>query len=1058
MKRYILLFTALVFSANVWAQTKTILGKVTDTLDNSPLVGATVVAKNPKGEQKGATTDLQGNYRLINIPADYDQITFSFIGMTTMVEKIGNRTVINAVMSHSEAAIDAVVVTALGLTREARSLNYSRQGVDGEALSETRTPDFVTSLIGKVAGVQVNSAGQNTGSAGIVIRGYTSATSDNNAIFVVDGVIMENNVVGGERGSLDYGNGMGDINPADIESIEVLKGPNAAALYGSRASNGVIMITTKKSAGKGLKATFSNSTMFQRIGQYPEYQNTFGVGMDLDIQTSNIMDLPNPITGSRYRSWGPMMLGQPYMAIDGTERPYLPQPDNIRDFYQTSTLMTNMVTIEGGNSDNNTRLSYTNYIGNSVVDNINNQLKNTLTLNQVNKFASWLRLDSRITYIYDDVKNRQYLNSNNRNPVNTYVHMARSTSLSELYTYKDENGNEIGTNRNSSNPFWIINENPTRDTRDRLQSAFKLNVKLPYGFSLTGRAGTDFFWWEGTSFQNMGGLYDPNGRVDQFTEFYKSVTFEGMALWEKRYGKFSFNAMGGTSTNTRSSDRRDQSVIGLVQPGFIHITNTTEKSFPTQRGYKRRTNSIYGSVSVGYGDFIYLDATARNDWSSTLPANNCSYFYPSIGTSFVFSELFNGSGLKKAISLGKFRLSFAGVGNDTAPYRIAREYVLPGLFNGQPYAAIDGRTMNSPTMKPELTNSLETGLDMAFWKDRVSFDFTWYNSSTLNQIIMGYVTTTSGYERRYFNAGEIRNRGFEISLRGKPVQTKKFKWSSMVNYSKNNSKVISLLDEYDVTSITLQSASNANVNVEVGQPYGYIRGIGVKRNEYGQMIMPDGASPSEFEQVENMGFGTSSPDWLLGVSNELSWKGLSLSFLVDVRWGGIMYCNTFSKMMTNGMTTVNLDGRIGYALSKQIYNENDTEMTHGIQWPNAVQRVYGDDGVTVVGYKPVTKYFSPSGYEYTRSSINEFSIFNASYVKLRQVVLGYTLPATFVKKLPFSNIRVSLVTQNPWIIYQKTPRGVDPESASTSGNGRGIENGSLPPIATYGFNISFSTK
>ena len=1055
MKKIVLILIAVLSSAVLSAQEKTLSGRVTESDTGEPLIGVSVLVKNGKGNVKGTATGPDGKYS-IKIDKEDTEVTFQYIGMESVTRTIGNNQVINVVMKTETQMVDKVVVIAGGGSRARRALEASQQSVDAEQLMDVRTPDFVSSLAGKVAGLVVNPAGQNTGSASIVLRGNSSATADNNAIFVVDGVIMENGAVGGESSSLDFGNGMGDINPNDIASIEVLKGPNATALYGSRAANGVIMITTKQSSGTGIKVHFQNSTMFQRILQYPEYQNTFGVGMDLDIQTSNTMYLPNPKTGSRYRSWGPMMLGQPYIAIDGKERAYLPQPDNIKDFYQSASLITNAVTIEGGTRENSMRLSYTNYSGNSVVEGMNQNNKHTIGLNLNNNFTKALTLTSRITFIHDDVKNRQYLNANTRNPVNAYVHMARSTSLDELRDYKDEFGYEQSTNRNTSNPYWLINENPTHDVRDRLQGAFNLRYKLPWNITLAGRAGVEFYWMQGTLFQNLGGFYDPAGRVEEFTEFFNSITLEGTATWNKNFGDtFSVTAMAGASTNTRSRDKRTQTVIGLVQPDFIHISNTTDKITPVQDMYKRATNSGYGSVSLGYKGMLYLNATARNDWSSTLPLDNCSFFYPSIGTSFLFSELLKGAINPNVLTSGKLRFSYAMVGNDTAPYRIAQTYAIGGIFNGVPYGSVS-TTMNNPELKPEITQSWEAGLEMSLFRDRLSFDVTWYKASTYNQIVQAYVSPTSGYQRRYFNAGEIRNSGLEVSFHATPVRKRNFSWSTDINFAKNNSMVVSLLEEYNVNSLTLYSTSNTSVNVEVGQPYGYIRGVGVLRNEAGQMIMADGASPSDFEQVPNMGFGTSSPDWMLGYNNMFQWKGISLSFLVDVRFGGIIYCNTFSKMMTNGMTTVNYDGRVGYALSKQVYNENDEEMTHGIQWANAVQRVYAEDGVTVIGYKPVTKYFTPSGYEYTRSSINEFSVFDATYVKLREVTLGYTLPAAWVRKTPFSNVRFSLVGRNLWNIYQDTPRGVDPESAATSGNGRGIENGSLPPIATYGFNISFS--
>lgn len=1047
---------AILMGLSSYAQKVSIVGVVTDSETGAPIVGVTVVSKDKGGTVvSGTTTDIKGEYILSINPQKEVSMEFAFLGYASINQPIGNRSKINVALDPVSMNVETVVVTALGMSREAKALNYSHQSVASEALSENRTPDFVSSLQGRVAGLTIASPGQNTGSSGVVIRGYSSATGDNNAIFVVDGVIMENGAVGGESDGLDYGNAMGDINPDDIASIEVLKGPNATALYGSRAANGVIMITTKRSAGNNkTRLTYGNNTTFQRISEYPSYQNTFGVGMDLCIQTRDIMDLPNPITGGRYRSWGPMMLGQPYIAIDGVERRYLPQPDNVRDFYQTSCLMSNTLTVESGSKDNNVRLSYTNYDGDSVVDGINEETKHTFNLNLFNRFAKWIELSSRLTYIVDHVKNRQYTNSNNRNPVNTYVHMARSTSLEELRHYKDAYGNEMATNRNTSNPYWIINENPTDDVRDRLTGAFNLTVKLPWDIQFKGRAGLDFYWWSGTTFQNLGGMNDPAGRISEFTDNFKSTTFEGSLVWNRRFGDFNLYAMAGASTNTRKDDKRTQTILGLVESDFIHISNSLEKITPEQNIYERRTNSVYASLSIGWKDLLYIDGTFRNDWSSTLPIDNCSFAYPSIGTSFIFSELFSNS-LKEKLSFGKLRFSYAMVGNDTSPYRTGQYYTIGGQFNGAPFTDYN-TVMNNPNLKPEITVSYEAGLEMKFFRDRLGFDLTYYDSMTHNQIVSAYVTPTSGYERRYFNAGKIRNYGVELSATAFPVKKRNFQWSTTVNFAKNMSMVEELLEEYDVSSLTLYSASNCSVNAEVGKPYGYIRGIGVVKNEQGQMIMNDGGD--YFETDDNMGFGTVSPDWTMGFLNEFRFKGISLSFLIDFKMGGIMYSNTYKKMMTNGMTTENYEGRVGYFLSKQIYNEPDDQLTHGISWGNnVVQRVYDDNGNTV-GYKKLEKYYTPSSYEYCRSSINEFAIFDASYIKVREITLGYSLPARLLQKTPFSSIRVSFVARNPFTLYKNTPDGIDPESAATVGNGRGIENGSLPPIATFGFDIKISTK
>ena len=512
----LLVFVA-AFAFQGLAQQTVVTGKVVNATDGSPLAGVTVAAGS-----NAATTNEKGEYTL-SLPAGVKQLTFSYVGMETLTEVIKGRQAINVRLRLLDAQMGEVVVTALGIKREARALSYSQQGVNMEEFNETKGTNILNSLSGKVAGVQIVPAGTNTGSTRIVIRGNKSLTGNNQPLFVVDGMPIDN--ASGD-GSIDYGNNAADINAEDIESIQVLKGPNAAALYGSKGANGVILITTKKGSTK-FKVALNSSNMFQRLTEFPEYQNAYGVGTSFYIDNTHRI----PEAQVNYRSWGSPMLGQPYVALNGEIKPYLPQPNNVKDFYRTASLLTNSVSVEGGNAASTYRIGYTNYKGTSVVEGFNNVMKHNIEFRFQNNFASWISLDSKIGYIKEGVENRQYSNANGRNPTNLYTHMARSTDLAELMPYKDPaTGMEIGTHRNFSNPYWVINENPNKDVKDRIIAVFSPEVRFNSWFKFTGRVGTDAYWWDGFEFNNIGSIVasNPLGFMRTFNSKQQNFNTEGI--------------------------------------------------------------------------------------------------------------------------------------------------------------------------------------------------------------------------------------------------------------------------------------------------------------------------------------------------------------------------------------------------------------------------------------------------------------------------------------------------------------------------------------------------
>ncbi len=1038
MKNFlIILFTCM--CSSLLAQDVTITGRVTNS-EGAPLAGVTVTG-NEGNRQFRTATDARGNYTLA-VSSGVRELVFTYVGMQTLTEPIRGRRDISVQLSQSAGQMEQVVVTALGIRREAKALSYSRQSMDVSTLAEAPTTNIVSSLSGRVAGVQITPPGTNTGSARVVIRGNNSITGNNQPLFVVDGIPVDNSsgdsrVRTSANTDLDYGNVAANINPEDIESIEVLKGPNAAALYGSRAANGAILITTKKSAGTKFKVTFNSNSTFQRITEFPDYQDEFGAGnsfkLDGSGSTNNADRIPNLAVFNR--SWGAPMMGQPVISVNGQPKLYLPQPNNVQDFYQTASLLTNSLSVEGGNADNNYRLSYTNFNGGSVVAGINNNVRHTANVRLVNKFTKWLDMDSKVTFTNNKVTNRQYMNGSPLNPIYQYAFMVRDDQLSEIRNYKDQYGNETNTHTDFLNPYWAINENPNQDIKNQILGAFNINARFNSWLRMTAKLGTEMYWLNGYTFRNKGAQTNPTGSMGTLNNSLQTTNADLILFANNRFGKVSVNSFIGGGRFQNKVQQNSQRIISLIQAGLVNLSNSNDPAVVDQFESDKIIYSTYGSVSLGYDNFAFVDVTGRNDWSSTLPTNNNSYFYPSVGGSLVFTDAFKIP--KTVLSFGKLRASYAIVGNDTDPYQLVPTYSFSGIiYNGQTFASLSP-TYYNPDLKPEKTGSTEYGVDLRFFRDRIMFSATHYKTSTTNQIVTAQITPTSGFTRRYYNAGEIQNWGNELVLSGSPVKTKAFNWNVSANWAKNNSKVVSLVE--GVNSFQLRDwFGRLIVYAEVGQPYGVIRGAGWKRDSLGRKLVAATGLPIA---QANMVLGTAVPDWTGGITNAFKYKNLSLSFLVDVRKGGSFYSGTYRRSYISGALAATLPGREDYYLHNYIYGESSNNLLGGFIYSDA----YFENG------QPNNKYVTPQSNGF--SNIDEMQIFDATYVKLRELVLGYSLPASLLKRSVITGANISLSGRNLWTIFKNAPQGIDPESSVTSGNGQGIEYGSLPPFATYGIDI-----
>lgn len=1050
----------LLVCATAFSQTRTVSGVVLDGSDGTPVPGASVVTVGSDGKNlTGVSSDINGKFT-INVPSLAKTLSISFLGYKTENVSIDGRKEY-AVSIYPEAeTMDAVVVTAMGITREAKSLNYSRQAVNTALMDDMKAGDLVAGLSGKVAGVAITPAGVSNGTSRIVIRGTSSLTENSMPVFVIDGMVIENQPgdssfgIDGGSGTLDMGNPAAEINPDDIENIEILKGPNAAALYGSRAANGVVLVTTKKAnAQNRVKVSYNGNIQLERINQFLEYQNGWGTGENNFKLENSTYTLPqdgsrtnetlpdlsgyNQKAGAKLRSWGAPLWDQPIIGHDGQLTTHSAQADNVRDFYSTAYKLSNSLAVEGGTKENNYRVAFTNVNSNSVVHGINKSDRNNISVRLLNTVAKWLTFDTKLTYSREEVKNRQYMNGSNKNPIYAFVTLPRDISIPTLKHYKDENGFEmIPIGERGYNPYWNIYENTNKDVRNRITGSENVEIKIADGLKAVGKIGIDTYSWNGTEFANLGARSDIDGSMTNWSTSYTALEYSGNITYDKRWDWFSINAMAGASSYWRTSEKQTQSINSILVAGFKNISNTGEYPTVSQNLTEKKINSVYASASFGFKNWWFVDVTARNDWSSTLPVNNCSYFYPSVGSSFVFSDAFKIN--PSVLSFGKVRASLAYAGADTSPYRTGQTFSYSGLYNGQPLQSIS-TTLNNPDLKPEQTRSIEAGSELQFLNNRLGLDFTWYRSDSYDLITSVSLSTSSGYSKRYMNAGHIRNSGIEIILTGNPVSRPNFKWNMTVNYAKNNSRVIKISDESP--SVTILTSSNVTLNLEEGRPYGIMRGRVWKRDDQGRKLVSSEGQPIVSDNMQEM--GCVEPKWTGSFINSFNIYGVTINFQIDARFGGVLYSGTWNRATTAGVVADTYAGREDYYVSSVILGESTNKATRGFQWDDA----YFEDGTKC------EMYVNP---RYRYGSWDERSVFDASYIKLRELAVGYSIPRRVLKNSPVSNVKLSFIGRNLAILYQKTPKGIDPEAAVSSGNAQGIEYGAMPPVSSFGFDVKIS--
>lgn len=975
----------------------------------------------------GAMTNVEGRYTF-TVPASAIgralTINVRSIGHTPLSAQITVREGVNTqdfTLEIAPTQLSEVVATALGIEQQRASIGTAQQQVSGAEISEARETNIVNALSGKVSGVAITNAGPQGGSSRIVIRGAGSISGNNQPLFIVDGVPIDNSNVGvsATGGGFDYGNAAQDLNPNDIASVNVLKGPNAAALYGSRAANGAIIITTKTgrgAAGRGITA--SSNITFETPLRLPDYQNSYGQGCGGEFEY--VDGAGGGTCDGVDESWGPAFDGQPRAQFFGTG-PWVAAPNNVRDFFETGRTIVTSAAFAGSTDRANARLSLTRQDQEGIYPG-NRLTRLSAGLNGGAELTERISAQGSVHYTNADGENRPGTGYAVENVMQQFVWFGRQVDVKRLRDYRDANGNMYNWNSNyHNNPYWLALENQNFDSRDRVMGAGSVTYRPLSWLSATGRLNTD--WYRdyrkrtiavGTIDHAEGGFGEDNiFNQETNAEFLFSATPSVTAVpvsltmnfgGNRRDNRFQFNSQGSTD---------------LIVPGVYTLGNSEvlPSFFPYEQ--KKRVNSLYGSAQVGYHDFLFVEATGRNDWSSTLPSENNSYFYPSVSASFVFTEAFPNLPGASAFTFGKIRGGWARVGADAEPYQLYGVYNPRTPFGSIPrYQAPD--TIRNAGLKPEQTDSWEVGTELAFVDSRIGLDLTYYSKSTNDQILPVQVSPTSGFTHQVLNAGRITNRGIEALVNLTPVRLENgFEWDVTFNYAKNNSEVAELYG--DLKTVTLGSYWGLTVEARKGEPYGALYGNGYLRDDQGRLILDEG-----FPQADptKRVLGHYSPDYTAGINNAFRFRGVDFSFLFDTKQGGEIF------------TVTNMFGRYAGVLEETLVGRDGDLVL---------------DGVNADG-SPNTTAIDAENYNHSLYGIHEAHIFDASFIKLREMKLGFGLPSSLAGQLRVSSMYVSLVGRNLWLSTD-VPH-IDPETAFSAGNVQGIEFGQFPSTRSIGFHLS----
>jgi len=1040
------------------AQQATVVSGQVMSAANAPVSDATVSIPSLS---VGARTNGEGRYSF-TVPSN--RVTgqtvslvarrIGFNAVTRSITLTGAPVVQNFSLAAATTQLEGVVVTALGLEREKRSLGVAAQTVAGADLNRTQTPNVVNALSGKVAGVKVVGTTNFGGSSRVVIRGESSIGSNNQPLWVVDGIPVDNSAFTNTNqsrgyGGFDYGNAMQDLNTEDVESISVLKGPAAAALYGSRAANGAVVVTTRSGRGnrQGFTMNGSTSIVFDNLTKLPDYQNRYGQGVGGEFEW--VDGAGGGVGDGEDASWGPILDGTPRVQwfSNGQPAPWVAHPNNVRDFFQTGRTATNNVSASGSSERANFRLSFGTQDQTGIVPSSSNQRVTTSATGSA-LLGTKLNANANVQFVHNKANNRPGTGYDEFNPMMGFVWFGRQVDtrqLEQLYNDPTLSANnlanditpQVNWNYNyHNNPYWNLNRNNNSDDRNRFIGSAQLQYKPMDWLTAMVRSGSDFYRTQrGFTVDKgwVGGFFDPytNGnfteggfsREDLFvnennTDFLVSAVTTPL----QRLG-LTMNVGG----NRRVRDY-NQNWIGtdaLVAPGVYNVSNSATKYTPFQYTESRKINSLYGSAQFAFNDYLFVDVTGRNDWSSTLPKGNNSFFYPSVSSSLVFTDLFPAMRLGGALNYGKLRGAWTRVGNDADPYQVIQTFTANTALGDLPRFTVNNTVANKD-LKPEQTEAWEIGTELSFFDGRAGLDATYYQKATTDQILNIDVSRTTGFSRAAINAGKLSNRGIELQLTGTPVKMDNgFSWDITANYARNRNKVDALFGDLK-TYLLGPAFFSTRIEARLGQPYGSIVGHPILRDDQGRMILDDSGLP----QGGPTGvIGNIQPNWTGGLINSFRYKGVELSAQVDARMGGQLWSAT------------NRFGTYAGILESTLRGREISPTEPGIQI----------EGVDADG-NPVTSNVSSEDYHKTVESIEEMFVYDASFVKLRELRVGFNVPETVARRLSGYKIGVALIGRN--LLTHSNAPNIDPETALSAGNAQGIEFGQLPATRSFGIQLN----
>jgi TonB-linked SusC/RagA family outer membrane protein len=1023
MKKHLILFGILMslYSFGVFAQVS-VRGTVTSS-DGEPIIGANVIEL---GSNNGTATDLDGNYQLKVGPNAI--LEFTYTGYVSQKFTVGVQTIINVTLEEG-VSLSEMVVTALGISREKKSLTYAAQTIQGGQLTQVRDANFVNTLQGKVAGLVVTNASSGVGGATrVILRGNRSIQSSNNALFVVDGVPVDNSTpgqVGNDFGGYNGSDGVANINPDDIESINVLKGAAASVLYGSRAANGVVLITTKKGSAGAISVDVNSGAQFDAPLTLPNLQNEYGQGN-------------GGVFGARASaSWGPKMNNQPLTDWTGKSQNMVPQPNNVSGFFQIGTSFNNSVGIKGGSEKVQSYFSFTNNQVSGIVPG-NTLDRNTINLRISANLSKKFSTDAKVTYVNQMLNNKLRSGEESSEVMNLYK-TPRSIRNKDMQNYQSEAG--VPTYWTSSsvymNPYWTINRTSADEERTRTTSLVSATYHINDDMKILARVSLDQYTdrGENTFYDNTLLFAWLGGTFQKYFRQVKERNSELLLIGNKKLNsKVKLSYTFGIADVARQSDFTQTSANGLLVPNKFDLGFARNLAVGT--GFvERDLQSVFGSVQVSLNDYLYFDVTARNDWSSTLPAPH-SYFYPSLGLTTVLSDIIE---LPNFINFAKLRGSYTRVGNDAAPYLLTQTYSFSQGGTGG-FINRDG-TQAIGDLQPELTTSLEFGFDGRFFDNRLGLDVTFYKTNSVNQLLSLPLAPASGFSNQYINAGNIENAGVELTLTGSPIKKNDFTWDVTLNYARNVNAIVSLHPDIKQTLLSSGYGRTAGVLVKEGGAYGDLYTEGWARTPSGQFIMDGAGKPVVSSSQEFL--GNFNPKFTLGLNNAFSIGKISLNVLVDARIGGVMTSGSDASLAFDGSsayTTAYREGGWvipGVTLSNNEYIPNTTPVNAETFWTTVSNGRY---------------------------SWGQVFTYDATNVRIREAAVGYdfNINSQYVKRAKLSIVARNLfflakgnaIVDIPGIPTRKM--WFDPDVNLGAGNYQGVEYGTLPSARSIGLNLSVS--